>query len=145
LPPTAIHDVLEHLPVAQNMKITSNKVKSSLSKTTTLSSTTDGVGELHIANTHKSVSSFTGVGRIMLNSAHYDEIMVKLAEIKTSFTYLNSRYWVEYWGENDDGEILFKLYDLMDFSDIEIEKAELVFYHDIEHLFDDEKYGDSSS
>lgn len=107
-------------------------------------SDSDEMHRIQIAHTHKSINGFTLIGTAVLNTEHYLEIMEKLAAAKTNFSYLSSHYWVEYWGEDEDGRILFKLYDLMGFSDTQTEKSELAFQYELDNLYGSENYGDSS-
>jgi hypothetical protein len=104
----------------------------------------DEMHSVQVAHTHKSVNGFTLIGTAVLNTEHYLEIMEKLAATKANFPYLSSHYWVEYWGEDENGRILFKLYDLMGFSDTQTEKSELAFQYKLDNLYGSENYGDSS-
>jgi len=134
------------LIASQNNKllVSSEATKTNLSDDTIIDSKNDTLDDAEISHGHKSINGFTQVGTAMLNTSHYDAIMARLAQEESSFTFLNSRYWVEYLGLNDQGDILFKLYDLMGFSDPEQQRIELAFYYDIEHLFDNEEGGSSS-
>jgi len=135
------------LKVSQHNKLSVDHeaTKANLSNVTIIDSTNDTLDDAEISHAHKSVNGFTKVGSVMLDTTHYDAIMARLLLEEASFTFLSSRYWVEYLGLNDQGDILFKIYDLMGgFSDREQQRIELAFYYDIEHLFDNEEYGTSS-
>jgi hypothetical protein len=81
-------------------------------------------------------------GWFVVSEKDYEYISNKAKKNTTPFAY--KKYWIENINVNTGGNVEFEIYHTFGFSPNELQKMELAFYYEVDRLFDDNLYGESS-